>query len=234
MTEQGAAYYLSRRGEILAQFETHTLSWRQFLVARYGSPFADAMLHDTTEQYQDAIPRIPYIGGDENPMTRHLVRSTTSLTLYHVMISHGKTAEEAGWVIYRAVAEAVSHLPPEPDWELSPEFRAQQKGAARRSQERRYPDDWVWDFVEGDGVEFEYGLDFCECGTQKLYHAHGADEFLPYYCYLDFVTERTPGWSFHRTQTLAEGHSKCDFRWKRGGETRGGWPPYFVTRATDR
>lgn len=29
-----------------------------------------------------------------------------------------------------------------------------------------------------------------ECDTQKLYLAHGAQEFLPCYCYLDFVTHR--------------------------------------------
>jgi hypothetical protein len=56
-------------------------------------------------------------------------------------------------------------------------------------------------FVEGDGIEFEYGYDFYECGTQKLYHRQGADEFLPFYGYLDFVTSRTPGWSSSRTMT---------------------------------
>lgn len=61
-------------------------------------------------------------------------------------------------------------------------------------------------------------------GTQKLYHAHGADEFLAFYCYLDFVTHRTIGWSFARTMTLAEGHEQCDFRWKKGGENAKGGP----------
>jgi len=31
------------------------------------------------------------------------------------------------------------------------------KKRAARSQERRYPGDWVFAFVEGDGVEFDFG-----------------------------------------------------------------------------
>lgn len=65
---------------------------------------------------------------------------------------------------------------------------------AKKYQERRYPDDWVFEYVEGNGVEFDYGHDYIECGAQKLYHVHDADEFLPDFCYLDFVMARTIGW----------------------------------------
>ena len=79
-------------------------------------------------------------------------------------------------------------------------------------------------------MEFDYGYDFLECSTQKFYHAQDADEFLPFYCYLDFVTHRTNGWGFASSITLAEGYEQCDFRWKKGGETRKGWPPPFLEK----
>ena len=126
------------------------------------------------------------------------------------------------------VEESVRRLPPLPVQELTPEFKARQIELARKSQERLYPDDWVFKYVEGDGVEFEYGNDFVECGAQKLYHTHEADEFLPYFCYLDFAIDRTPGWSFTRTETLAEGYPRCNARTKRGGVTQKGWPPPFL------
>lgn len=226
--QEGKEYYLSCKSEILTQFDTHARAWRRFLAASYGDEFAEAVLRDAREQYEALIPEIPYIGGDENPMTRHLVRSTTSLVLYKVMKARGKTAEEVGKIVYDAVVANVGQLPPRPFKELSAEYIAKGKEQARKSQERRYSGDWVWEFVEGDGVEFDYGYDFLECGSQKLYHAYGADEFLPFYCYLDFVTHRTIGWGFARTMTLAEGHEKCAFRWKKGGETQKGWPPPFL------
>ena len=225
---KGREYYLSRKSEILAQFNAHAEAWRPFLASRYGDEFADAVLREAREQYEALIPEIPYIGGDENPMTRHLVRSTTSLVLYKVMKARGKTAEEVGEIVYDAVEASVSQLPPRPCKELTAEYIAERKERARISQERRYPGGWVWKFVEGDGVEFDYGCDFLECGTQKLHHAYGADEFLPFYCYLDFVTHRTIGWGFARSMTLAEGYEKCDFRYKKGGETKKGWPPPFL------
>ena len=66
--KEGKEYYLSRKPEILAQFETHAESWRPFLIASYGHEFADAVLQKTRELYAALIPEIPYIGGDENPM----------------------------------------------------------------------------------------------------------------------------------------------------------------------
>ena len=150
-------------------------------------------------------PTVPDIGGSANPMTRHLLRSTTSLALYLAMRRRGYAAQEAGWVIYQAVVARVATLPRQPFTGLTPERVAAMREEAARSQERRYPGDWVWEFVEGDGGRSEYGFDFLECGTQKLYRAHDAEEFLPFYCYLDFVTYRAEGWGFCRTKTLAEG-----------------------------
>jgi hypothetical protein len=223
-------YYLSHKSEIIMQFETHAKAWRPFLANSYGDGFANAVLRETRQQYEALIPEIPYIGGDENPMTRHLVRSTTSLVLYKVMKAWGKTAEEVGKIVYDAVEVSVSQLSPLPGPELSTAYIAEEKERARKSQERRYSGDWVWEFVEGNGVDFDYGHDFLECGTQKLYHAQNADEFLPFYCYLDFVTHRTIGWGFARTKTLAEGDERCDFRLKKGGKTKKGWPPPFVKK----
>ncbi len=129
--------------------------------------------------------------------------------------ARGESAEAVGRLLYDAVAARVRSLPPPSPEGPSAEKMAEEKAQARRSQARRYPGDWVWEFVEGDGVAFDYGYDFVECGTYKLYHAHGAAEFLPYYCRLDYATFRRPGWVFLRTMTLAEGYGKCDFRFKK-------------------
>ena len=166
-------------------------------------------------------------------MTRHLIRSTTSLALYKAMKARGKTAEETGKIIYDTVVDRVRQLPVSASKTLSSKDAKAKRDQAEKSQERRYPGDWVWQFIEGNGVDFDYGYDFLECGTQKLYHAQGADEFLPFYCYLDFVTSKTSKHSrvLIRTKTLAEGHEKCNFRFKKDGRTEHNWPPSFFKRA---
>ncbi len=224
-------YYLSRKTEIMERYyDTHARAWKPFLVQSYGHKFTEDVLRVTRQQYEEFIPTIPYIGGDENWFTHHIIRSTTGLILYKVMKAQGKTAQEVGKIVYDAVEESVGHLPQIPGRELTPEFRNQEIALAKKSQERCYPDDWVFEYVEGDGVEFDYGHDYIECAAQKLYHVHDADEFLPYFCYLDFAMARTQGWGFTRTETLAEGYSRCNPRMKKGGVTKKGWPPPFLTK----
>ena len=133
---EGREYYLSRKSEILAIFDAHARAWRPFLISLYGDEFADTVLMEAREQHEALIPEIPYIGGDENPMTRHLVGSTTSLALYKAMKTRGKTARETGKVIYDAVVESVSQLPPRPAKELSAEYIAKGKQQAQKSQRK--------------------------------------------------------------------------------------------------
>jgi hypothetical protein len=226
-------YYTSRKSEILAIFDDHAQAWRPFIASQYGDEFVNIILREAREVHEALIPEIPYIGGDENHMTRHLIRSTTSLAFYKAMKARGKTAKETGKIIYDSVVERVSRpgAPIRPRGELSPKERMRRERArAKRSQERRYPGDWVYEVVEGDGVEFDYGIDFIECGTQKLYHAQSADEFLPFYCFLDFATSKASGSGLARTITLAEGYEKCDFRFRSGRKTEQEWPPAFLEK----
>jgi len=219
-------YYTSRKAEILATFDEHAHNWKAAMVSRYGERLADALLKEAREQTELLIPEIPYIGGDGNPMTRHLIRSTPSLALYKAMKARGLTARETGKIIYDAVVAVIGQLPFSPSGPPSPEFVRKRKEEAARSQERRYSGDWVWEFVEGNGDEFDYGYDFLECGVQKYYQAQGAGELLPYFCFLDFVTARASGQVLMRSMTLAEGGEKCDFRF-RSAEGNQEWPPSF-------
>lgn len=215
-----------RRLEILSVFDEHAKNWEPFLVNRYGERHAGMLLREAREQAEALVPQIPYIGGDENPMTYHLVRSTPSLALYQAMNADGRTARETGRILYDAVVEVVGRLPCSPSKPVSAAFVRRKRKEALRSQERRYPGDWVWCFVLGDGKAFDYGYDFYECGVQKYYRAQGADEFLPYFCALDFVTARGSGQVLMRSMTLAEGGAKCDFRF-RSLRDEDDWPPPF-------
>ena len=119
---------------------------------------------------------------------------------------------------------------PQSDRPRQEQLSEQYRKAAERSQERRYPEDYVFEYVVGDGEEFDRGSDFTECATLKFYHAQGADEFMPFYCYLDFPKSKVIGTGLSRTMTLAEGDEKCNHRTKIGGETKCTWPPPFVKR----
>ena len=93
-------------------------------------------------------------------------------------------------------------------------------------KENAYPENWEMEFVEGDGIEFDWGVDFHDCAVRKLYTKHGAEDLLPYVCMTDYAPFTTmKNVQFTRTQTLSSGGHYCDFRFKKGGSTPRAWPP---------
>jgi hypothetical protein len=58
---------------------------------------------------------------------------------------------------------------------------------AKSSQERRYPGGYVFAFIEGDGLDFDYGIDYIECASCKFLNEQDAPELIPYVCAVDKV-----------------------------------------------
>ena len=231
-----AHYYLSRKSELVECFEKESKRWRPILTECYGEKFTENILLDAKGRYEVLITEIPYIGGEDNHLTNSLIGSAECLALYQVMKAEGKTAIEVGKVLYDAVVKRYGIPIPEipPSQILSGEdLISRRKDRAKRSQQREYEGDFVYVYVECDGDRFEYGYNFIECATQKFYVAHGAEEFLPFYCFLDFPKSRLYGLGMHRTGTLAEGHDVCDFRFKAGSHREEEWPPPFMKRHID-
>jgi hypothetical protein len=221
-------YYISRKAGMLEGFDSRARRWRAILSQRYGDDLADTILRQAREEFEALIPEIPYIGGDENHLTGSLISSTRALAFYRAMKARGKSAAEAGKILYDAVKahpdDYIPKIPPD-QWLSRDELMRRRRERAERSQERRYAWDWVYEFVEGDGETFDYGYNYTECATEKFYRAQGAIEFLPYYCFLDFPKCELGGLGLTRTTTLSEGGERCDFRFKEGGRSAQEWPP---------
>ncbi len=75
-------------------------------------------------------------------------------------------------------------------------------------------------YINGDGKEFDWGVDYVACGHYTFLKAQGAEEFAPYVCLSDMALGDALGWGLIRTQTIADGCESCDFRFKKGSETK--------------
>ena len=216
-------YYVIRKPEFLKRFDDELQYWRPIIVSRFGAKFADTVLREAHKEFEVLIPEIPYIGGDENHLTGSLVESVRYLAFYRAMKRQGRKAEETGKILYDAILARVDEpRAPIPVFQrlTTEQLMEKRRERAQRSQERRYPQDYVYEFVASDGEEFDYGYDFSECAAQKFYHAQGADEFLLLYCFLDYAWSKVYRLGLSRTMTLAEGHKKCDHRFKKAKETK--------------
>ncbi len=209
------------------------------LVEQYGRDQAEVMRAEMGEELRRLIPQVPYIGGKQNPLTTQLVQSAGALAIYRVVLKHGDTLEDTGELLHRLFRAEVERIPRVlRPWVKRYMFsrlrRRQALKEASRSQARRYPGDWVFERVDGDGSSFDQGRDYTECGIVKFLHAQDADALCPYLCDLDWVTAEVIGYGFQRTKTLAWGCDRCDFRMSKDGTTTAPWPPRFVERTCDQ
>ena len=230
----GAYLALFRDADPLDDFYQGT---EKVLAARFGPDRAGPLMEKIRKEYKALTPAVPHIGGEDNIFTEWLTYGVYCVAVYRVLRPLFPSVEGVGRVIYETYEAMADH----PKWllRLVGRFRYGKgyvrtlERAALLSQERRYPGDWVCAFVRGDGVGFDYGLDFSECGICKFTHAQGADEVTPYICLADEVVSRAFDRGLVRYRTIAEGGGGCDFRYKTGRKTfvyplRHGWPPRFA------
>jgi hypothetical protein len=201
---------------------------------RFGEEAAAAMRREMADEYRRLIPQIPDIGR-WNGNNFALTGAARFLAGYRVILRHGGTVEDAGELIHRMTRAEFERIPPPVrsafGWMRFNGLRLRLLArAARRSQARRYPDDWVFEFVDGGGEDFDFGVDFTECGVVKFLDAQGAGELTPYGCDIDYIMAEMMGIGLRRTKTLAWGCDRCDFRMTKNATTSAPWPPRFIER----
>lgn len=222
-------------GKLVGKFDRFLRRSEPVLVQRYGDEVAAVMREEMLDEYRRLIPGVPYIGGRRNINALPMTMAPYALSLYRVVVRHGGSAEDAGELLHLIMRSQLDRIPRVlRHWVGRQRFgrlrRRKLEKAARRSQARRYPGDWVFERIEGDGETFDFGVDYAECGIVKYLEAQEAAELGPYLCDLDYVMFEAMGIGLERSKTLAWGCDRCDFRLSKHGVTTAPWPPEFVER----
>jgi hypothetical protein len=218
------ASYVPQKSRLLKDFDRMAARVKRVLISRYGEEQAKALMRESRREYEALIPQIPYIG-EKSPMLIFLLPTSRYLAVYRALHKRGATVEDGGRLIYE-MCKAEAKAIPGPVRRLmgwlwfSPLFLRRVRKRADESQQRQYPGGYVFTFVAGDGRDFDWGIDYMECPSCKLLTAQDAMELAPFVCAIDKVSSELLGWGLTRTMTLAEGFEKCDFRFKKGGQTR--------------
>ncbi|MBC8509126.1 MAG: L-2-amino-thiazoline-4-carboxylic acid hydrolase [Anaerolineales bacterium] len=215
--------YISRKQQLLKDFDKSIARIKSVLTSRYGNEQANSLISESRFEYETIIPQIPFIG-HRSHFLAFLIPQTRALAIYKVLRRKGLTFEEAGHISFQMCKAQMESRPPFLRhiigylW-FSPLFKWQSRKLAKESQKRKYPGSYVFDFIEGDNQTFDYGFDYLECGACKFLNQQGAPELAPLLCAVDIVGSEIYGWGLTRTMTIADGHIKCDFRYKKGGKT---------------
>ena len=225
-------FFQSRHRKLLRTFDREASLVRTILAERYGGEFARTVLREARMEFETLIPVIPFIGGSRNPMQSDLIESVHLLAFHRVMKAHAKTAQETSAIIDRGIRLKLARYPRflmrlVGKLQFSRIFLRRLQNLALESQKRKYPENFVFKILIGDGGEFDWGIDFTECAIQKFYESQNAGEFLPYICPNDFMTSEAFDLGMTRTKTLAEGAECCNPRLRRGRPTQRVQPPGF-------
>jgi hypothetical protein len=205
------------------------------LADRFGDETAEVMRGEILEEFRQLVSDLPNLD-PKNPLARNFLWAPAALAIYRVVLKHGGDVDDFGEIHHRASRAYMQRIPKAlrpwlKRFMFSPMSRRRWEKAAHRSQARRYPDDWVFSYVEGDGKTFDLGLEFTECAVVKYAHAHGAgDEFTRSLCEGDYIQAAVLGYGLDRTKTLAWGCDTCDFRFRKDGSTSALWPPESAER----
>jgi hypothetical protein len=216
--------YLFRERALVRDFEKSLDRVKPLLFAWLGNERAMILIRASREEYEPLLSRIPYIGRN-NPLLFFFLPTPRYLAVYRALQKLELSIEDAGYLSFQIGSAQLKSIPLLArrlcgDLWFSTWFKNRLKKRALHSQRRDYPGNFVMDFVEGDGLEFDYGVDYIECATCKFLESEGSLELAPYICAIDMPASELLGWGLSRTQTLAEGAHKCDFRFKKDGKTR--------------
>ena len=223
MVEQD--YYASRKPKLLKDFDKTANLARGSVVSSYGPNFADTLYRDTRQEYESLIPQIPHLEGVRGGLLNSFLRITAQeLALYKAMKKHGKTAGEAWEVCHEALRLRMERFPKIKRWLFgdlmySGIVRRRMRKLSEAGRRLRFGDFEVR-YVISDEENFDFGVDYVACGNYKFVKDQGAEEFAPYVCMSDIALSDAMGWGLIRTETLADGCERCDFRFKKGGKTR--------------
>jgi hypothetical protein len=221
------SYYRDHRDEFIAENRKLYRTIRPQLAEKYGESEADAILEATTRRFDKLLPDLPYIGGSANELTTNLVSAALALGFYRELKDRGATVEETGQILFQAVTALYASGPMNGVMGRMANSELAQKKARKEaeiSQQHQYPEDWVFEFVPGN-QDFDFGIDYTECGICKYYQAQGAEELTPFMCLLDAPISRAMNTGLVRTKTLAQGDDRCDFRYKTGRDVQLEWDP---------
>jgi hypothetical protein len=231
----GGNYYAAHETKLLNDLRQKLPFFRRALSTRFPQDEVERIIQQTQDEFRAMLPRLPYIGGKQNPLTTNLVACSWFLALYRVLQPRGLSDDEIGDLVYGVAEEWVKSAP---RWigrlqrllVKTPLLRIMFGRISRQTQQQKYPGDFVVQFVPGDGRNFDFGLDFTGCAIHKFFQAEQAGHFAKYMCRIDYLTTSYKGIELIRTGTIANGADKCDFRYRLANSSK----QYIALSAKDQ
>lgn len=206
---------------LLQQYDKRA-QWRRALYLQlFDENEIDHVLDEMRDRYEALIPEMPYIG-ESNFHMQWFIPNSEKLAEYLVAENYGITKKDFSNLHLTQASKDLLDNYTEAEligigkMQFGYQTELFMMATALWSQFRMYPDDYVIYFRKGDGVDFDWGLDYTQCANVQLYKKYDAleDLLLPMVCTQDYIAGSAMRTGYHRTMQIATGDPICDLRWK--------------------
>lgn len=185
----------------------------------------ESLAREIKEEVRVINLQIPPSPDEDDSLMRNLRSSVHCFAFAKVTARMGWPVEKSGPVIFRACRSLFCDDPlisadfrEKGKIKFCEGYREKMKLRAEESKKRERSLDFVFDFVEGDGAEFDYGVNYIRCGIMELAKKLDMMDLMHYLCLVDYPIYRAFGIGLTRTGTLAQGKPFCDFRFVKDGK----------------
>ena len=214
-----------KKSKLLKDFDKTALLMRDYLIRRYGDTLAEKLYQETKQEYENIIPKIPYIkGARTRALNSFLIITAQEIAVYKAMKKHYKTCSEIWEVCHEAIKRRMAKFSKVKRWLLKKlmysNFLMKRVKQREQNNEKLKFGDFEVKYLVGDGAKFDWGVDYVLCGNYNFAKSQDAQEFAPYICMSDIPLGNALEWGLIRTQTIADGCTSCDFRFKKDSKTK--------------
>ncbi len=226
-------YYVKNKSKLMKRFGYSLKIAKDLLMERFDESKSEDLITQMRKEYEDILTKMTDIGGKRNLFISIITDKVSLLAMFFILEKEGYTYREIGDfankfteietknAMERAEKKGMNLL----DLYFDDVFINSAKTHCNDTLKRKYPDNWVMEFVDGTNEDFDYGLNVSECAIHKAYKKLGAEKYAPFTCLIDFAQAHVLGFGLSRTQSLANGAPGCDHRYSRIGNTPKAWPP---------
>jgi len=223
-------YYMRIKPQLMSGFEKEAAYYKNVLTQHMTESKVVQILNEAQSEFENQLPDLPYIGNETNVLAAGFVNATWSLAFFRGLEREGMTLRQIAEMMYAKMEQNVESKSPDSkrkvkEFYFSPQMREVENKRTKESLSGKYPADWVSEYVEGDGQNFDFGINFTGCAIYKFYEPRDALKYVPIFCLSDYASYRAFGIGFKRTRNLVLGASVCEFRFKKDWKTPRGWPP---------
>lgn len=199
------------------------MRWQEDLVPALATASDAPSFDDVRKHFEALLAKMPDPGWRAPTMRAFSTSGALYVAVYLAMRERGADAKAAWSVCEKATA---SHFARMKGMERSAASSGMFSWPMRylvRSLEARSKEapvgGWAARYVP-PSESSDYGVDYDRCAIHQLAIDADAADFAPYICNADAIGSQEFGWGLVRTETLAQGGTRCDFRFKKGGETK--------------